>query len=109
MITGKDAAHLQLAIMSAQSFFNQTYPSKVLVVINDGSSYQLAPLLNNPCLIELIVPPPPEGSSYYASERLTLGQLRNIGLEAIPRLAVWVQWDDDGGCHAVESWPRVSR
>jgi hypothetical protein len=93
MITGKDAAHAKFAEQAADNFFNQTYPSKALVVINDSPLYRLAPLFNNPCLIEL------NATTYNPTgqlERWSLGTLRNLGLAVVPSSAVWVQWDDDG-------------
>ena len=61
----------------------------MLVVVNDSPYYSLASDAF-PCLVELKVPP--NGS------KASLGQLRNIGINAVPDGNVWVQWDDDGTC-----------
>lgn len=66
-------------------------------MVNDSPDYSLASG-DLPCLLELHVPA--NGS------KTSLGQLRNIGINAVPNGNVWVQWDDDGK-RFVESVTRV--
>lgn len=87
MITGKDFFHYELAKRSVASFFNQTYSSKQLVVVNDSPEYSLAGL--HPCLTEIRVVRKP-------TESFSLGTLRNVGINAVPTGSYWIQWDDDG-------------
>eukprot|EP00045_Choanoeca_perplexa_P017380 m.251272 g.251272 ORF g.251272 m.251272 type:complete len:308 (+) comp17521_c0_seq5:1891-2814(+) len=93
MVTGKDAAHQWLATKAVTNFFNQSYPSKALVVINDSPFYRLTRSFpDNPCLIEV------NATTYNSTghlERWPLGTLRNLGLAITPANAVWLQWDDD--------------
>eukprot|EP00049_Salpingoeca_infusionum_P011716 m.204834 g.204834 ORF g.204834 m.204834 type:complete len:223 (+) comp15011_c0_seq11:183-851(+) len=84
MITGKDAAHEELARRAIWSFFNQTHANKALVVVNDGG-YDVT---SHPCLTQ--IRPSPD------RPRLLLGELRNLGLDQVPPNTVWIQWDDDG-------------
>jgi glycosyltransferase involved in cell wall biosynthesis len=61
-------------------FFQQTYPDRQLVIVNhSGEPFQL----HDPRVKELLVERPP-----------TLGELRNIGLEAADGDLV-ITWDDD--------------
>ncbi|EDQ88146.1 uncharacterized protein MONBRDRAFT_9465 [Monosiga brevicollis MX1] len=101
MVTGKDKAHEYLARKSMASFAAQTMRHKVMVVINDSPDYSLvgppsdwlaATLPNMPesevsaaCVVEIRVEP----------RKFTLGELRNIGINAVPVQGTWVQWDDD--------------
>ncbi|EGD74299.1 hypothetical protein PTSG_12427 [Salpingoeca rosetta] len=80
MITGKDVHREALAQLAADAFHNQTYPSKVLIIVNTGN-FTLNP---HPCQHEI-----------RASADLKLGTLRNMGISAVPTNATWVQWDDD--------------
>lgn len=92
MITGKDRLHHQLALLAIESFFNQTYPAKALVIVNDGQ-YRLHKEVaadHRPCVLEIGLQPDPK--------RL-LGELRNIGSQAVPVGMTWVQWDDDDWRH----------
>jgi glycosyltransferase involved in cell wall biosynthesis len=86
MITGKDAYHHKLALKSIRSFKEQTYKNKVLIIVNDGEFTYANPEISN--IKEIKVP-----------KQNTLGDLRNISLEAIPEGAVWIQWDDDDWHH----------
>jgi len=99
MITGKDEAHEFLARKSMESFVHQAATRKVLVIVNDSPSYSLTGPVSDwlaavpnsalpeppACVIEIRVEP----------QRYTLGDLRNIGINAVPLGGVWVQWDDD--------------
>lgn len=86
MVTGKDLFHKELAERSIESFLNQTYENKKLIIVNDG---------------------PYTFENYHESitevrpnKKLCLGKLRNLGLDSIPKNAVWVQWDDDDWHHS---------
>lgn len=84
MVTGKTPHHEQLARKSAADFFRQTWPNRELLVINDGG-YSLSGLGDG--LREIRV-----------DSGKTLGELRNIGLEAAK--GEWIiQWDDDDRHH----------
>lgn len=101
MVTGKDKAHEYLARKSMASFAAQTMRHKVMVVINDSPDYSLvgppsdwlaAALPDMPesevsaaCVVEIRVEP----------RKFTLGELRNVGINAVPVQGTWVQWDDD--------------
>ncbi|EDQ89309.1 uncharacterized protein MONBRDRAFT_32379 [Monosiga brevicollis MX1] len=99
MITGKDQAHEYFARHSMLSFAHQSAARKVLVVINDSPNYTLTGppaawlseaspgIMSEPphCVVEVRIEP----------GRYTLGDLRNIGINAVPLGGVWVQWDDD--------------
>jgi hypothetical protein len=84
MITGKDLYHVPLALRSIQSFQEQTYPFKHLIIINDGEfTFGSA---ENITEIKL-------------KTKHSLGALRNIGLNILPLNGLWVQWDDDDWHH----------
>ena len=84
MITGKDSTHQVLSKLAIENFFNQSHPSKVLIVVNDGM-YSTTDE-QRPCLVE-----------YHVEKNATvlLGTLRNIAMQLVPNDAVFVQWDDD--------------
>ena len=86
MITGKDEHHFNLANNSIQSFLEQSYPNKELVIINDGE-YNFDHIQDD------------RVREIHLNRKYPLGSLRNIGLEAIPKNAVWMQWDDDDWHH----------
>jgi glycosyltransferase involved in cell wall biosynthesis len=88
MITGKDPRRLPLARMAIDSFRQQTYPNLKLVIVDDspGDGFELE-------LTELDV------DRIRLPKGKTLGELRNLALDAIPYDAVWVQWDDDDWRH----------
>jgi len=97
MVTGKDEAHYALAELALDSFLWQTYPNTELIIINDGP--KAMDLTNTPAglqhgnIREVRLP-------YKANpaERLTLGALRNIGLDESK--GEWIcQWDDDDYSH----------
>lgn len=84
MITGRPGRQ-PFAQAAVESFRRQTYRNRVLVVVNDGD-YGLD--LSGVMGVEVTVP-----------RGRTLGDLRNLALEAVPGGAVWVQWDDDDWRH----------
>ena len=81
MITGKDPVRLPLAQMAVNSFAQQSYPNKKLVIVDDGGfEFDLDGL---------------DAEHVRVERGMTLGELRNVSLDAVPDGAVWVQWDDD--------------
>jgi glycosyltransferase involved in cell wall biosynthesis len=86
MVTGKDPARNWLARASVESFKQQTYIHKDLLIVNDGG----VPLLtddHDERIRELMVP-----------KQDTLGDLRNIGIDEAK--GSWImQWDDDDWSH----------
>lgn len=86
MITGKDDFHKFLAEKSIQSFLQQTYPNKHLIIVNDGN-YSLGNIdKENITEIKL-------------DKKHILGALRNIGIKQIPENGIYLQWDDDDWHH----------
>lgn len=82
MVTGKSPQREALARVAIQSYQQQDYPNRELVIVNDGE-FSLA--CDDPTIREIRVPTTP---------RLSLGELRNIGLEEAR--GDWIcQWDDD--------------
>lgn len=72
---------------SCQCYFDQTYPNRELVVVNEGSRQyqeQIASFLANRSDVRLI----------FLDGKYTLGSLRNISI-ALSHGDVFVQWDDD--------------
>lgn len=86
MITGKDDFHKSLAEKSIQSFLQQTYPNKHLIIVNDGN-YSLGHL-NKEVITEIKL-----------DKKHVLGELRNIGIKQIPENGMYLQWDDDDWHH----------
>lgn len=84
MVTGKSLAHYPMASIAMRCFLSQSYPAKQLVIVNDGP-VRLS--VNDSRCTEV-----------YLQEKKSLGELRNIGLEAAE--GDWViQWDDDDYHH----------
>ncbi len=84
MVTGKSPSRLPLAMAACRSYAQQTYPAKEIVIVNTGDNLLgrlPAELTDNIC--EVTRP-----------AELTLGELRNCGLEAAQGEFV-CQWDDD--------------
>jgi len=88
MVTGKDPEHAGLARNSILSFLAQSYPNRRLVIVNDGAYCFEIPGVPEGRVVQVNLP-----------ERRTLGELRNLSLEAVPPDGVWVQWDDDDWHH----------
>ena len=86
MITGKDVYHYDLALRSILSFVSQSYENKRLIIINDGE-YDFKKITNTSV------------TEINLKKKLSLGELRNIGLDQLPENAVWIQWDDDDWHH----------
>lgn len=86
MITGKSPERRLLAELSIQSFLNQTYPNKHLLIINDGEeSFNTT---SSDLITEIKLP-----------TRHSLGYLRNVALDTLEEDSVWIQWDDDDWHH----------
>ena len=91
MVTGKTPERAALAAASVSSFLAQTHRNRALVIINDAE-------------FELDVGDVPAArvTCIRLKRGLSIGQLRNCGLDAIPDGAIWTYWDDDDWHH-----PRV--
>lgn len=93
MVTGTDKNRLPLAIAACRSFSDQTWPTKELVIVNDGGWSLIAEL-------------PPDLRKRFGDNireiqpagKRTLGALRNIGLAEM-RGEYAVQFDDDDWSH----------
>lgn len=82
MVTGKSPERIPLARAAIRSFQQQTYENKELVILNTGEPL-LSPDNQLPGVTECYLPP-----------ELTLGELRNNGLNAAAGDYI-AQWDDD--------------
>jgi glycosyltransferase involved in cell wall biosynthesis len=86
MITGKSFDRVPMAKLSIQSFFEQTYTNRHLLIVNDGGfEFDIS---SGDMITQISVP-----------KKLTLGELRNVALDHLPTGTVWVQWDDDDWHH----------
>jgi len=87
MITGKNPLRNDLASVAVRCFHEQSYGQKELVIINDSGT----PLLKNkhPLVKEICL---------QKNTLITLGELRNVGLENASGDLV-IQWDDDDWHH----------
>lgn len=88
MLTGKDVNRARFAENSVVSFLAQSYVNRILVIVNDG--VQSFDSLGVPRERLIVIQAP---------RSMLVGDLRNLGLNAIPEGAVWVQWDDDDWHH----------
>lgn len=88
MVTGKHPQRQPLARGAVASFLNQDHGNRFLVVVDDGE--RPLDLSAVPTERRLVIRP---------SGRRPLGELRNLGLEAIPTGALWTYWDDDDWRH----------
>ncbi len=88
MVTGKSSERAALAQASLKSFVLQRYPNRALVLVNDGDFD-----------LDLSELPSDRVTSIRPTGRRTLGELRNLGLEAVPEDALWTYWDDDDWRH----------
>lgn len=91
MVTGKCPERLPLALAACESFRQQTYPRRELLIVNTGES--LLPHLAD-CDWDFRRNPVRE---CICDPQLTLGELRNVGLEESPDHVL--QWDDDDWSH----------
>lgn len=102
MITGKDPRRNQLAIKSIISFLAQTWINKELVVINDGeplgADHWSQPAQNGYPAVEIREIMIAYPAIHPAPPRLTLGELRNRGLQEAKGEYI-CQWDDDDFSH----------
>lgn len=89
MVTGKTPAHQKLDQAAISSFLEQTYENKELLIINDGD-YRLFPNGAPDSIRELDCRIP--------GRRMSLGELRNVGLTEAR--GDWIaQWDSDDFSH----------
>jgi len=86
MVTGKSRERLALARVAVDRFLAQDYPNADLLIVNDGADSVLEAPYDR--VRELRVARNAPG------ERLTLGELRNIGIERATGQYI-IQWDDD--------------
>lgn len=91
LVTGKCPERLPLALAACEAFRGQTYPHRELLIINTGESL-LRHLAD--CAWDFRANPVRE---HVCDPRLTLGELRNVGLAEAPGHTL--QWDDDDWSH----------
>ena len=108
MVTGKDPSRIPLAEAAIQSFQDQTYENKILIVVNDGDGLfdnwevetigQLSPL---PAKVDAIDTLSHRVIHVRVQPGQSLGKLRNIGLKVseLQRADFVIQWDDDDFYH----------
>ncbi len=89
LVTGKSIERVPLVRNAILSFLSQTHRNRALVVINDGDFEIDAG--NAPWSKRI--------REIRVARGLTLGELRNRGLEAVEPNGIWVQWDDDDWRH----------
>jgi hypothetical protein len=90
MVTGKDACRGPFALRSVDNFIEQDYPRKQLVILNHSPSYQVMTQQPNNTANNIH-----EFMIDKIKNKMTLGDLRNIGLAMVPPGAIWTTWDDD--------------
>lgn len=88
MVTGDNPSRGALARVAVGSFAAQDHGNRVLVVVKSGDD----PL-------DLSAIPEAHRIVIRPSGPLPLGELRNLGLEAVPAGALWTYWDDDDWHH----------
>ena len=88
MITGKDECRKHFANVAIENFNRQDYPYKKLIIINHGQYTVLDRIYHD--IFEFHVD---------KTKEMTLGDLRNIGLEMVPKNALWITWDDNDWRH----------
>ena len=88
MVTGKSPDRQRLAQASLRSFVEQRWPNRLLVLVNDGDFD-----------LDLSGIPADRAIVIHPSDKRSLGELRNLGLDAIPDGALWTYWDDDDWHH----------
>lgn len=87
MITGKDAGRVPFALAAVRAFQLQTYSPLELVIVNDSDSPLLPLIADADSRIREVMTTP-----------RTLGELRNVGLDAAQGNFI-CQWDDDDWYH----------
>lgn len=93
MVTGKTTERYPLAMGAVQSFVDQEYRGrKLLLIINDNP----IPLYPDHTLIPKDVV---ELHIRHEGNKYTLGELRNMAFEHVPADSYMVQWDDDDWSH----------
>jgi hypothetical protein len=94
MVTGKSTERIHFARLSAEQFYQQTYPHKRLIIVNHHPTLRVLSGDTQKSMgdaFEVCVDK--EGNN------LSLGDLRNIGLNLVPSDASWIAWDDDDWRH----------
>lgn len=84
MVTGKDNTRVEMARYAVNNFNEQSHPNKTLVIINHHPAAKVLTTASTNIYEYRVL-----------KENLTLGELRNISLELVPRNAFFVTWDDD--------------
>ena len=83
MITGKDETRYKFAKIAVQNFDSQTYKNKVMIIINHGDR-------------KILTRNRHDVHEYFIDKKhFTLGDLRNIAFEFVPKDALWIPFDDD--------------
>lgn len=88
MVTGDNPSRGLLTRVAVDSFAAQDHGNRILVVVKSGD--HPLDLSTIPEAHRIVIRP---------SEPLSLGELRNLGLDAIPAGALWTYWDDDDWHH----------
>lgn len=83
MITGKDEQRYKFANISITNFKKQTYENKKLIILNHGNQDIVKNKESNITEIKM------------NKTHLSLGDMRNFGLNLIPLNSLWITWDDD--------------
>lgn len=83
MVTGKSHCRYNLAKKSVQNFKEQTYPLKKLIILNHGDQKIISEKQEN--IFEFVID----------KSNMTLGDIRNIGLNLVEPESYWTTWDDD--------------
>jgi hypothetical protein len=86
MVTGKTKCRNFFAKKSVDNFIEQTYPYKKLIILNHGDETVLEPSQQDHAdLFEFKID----------KSNMTLGDIRNVGLELVAPESYWTTWDDD--------------
>ena len=86
MVTGKDDCRENFAKQSVDNFNSQDYPRKQLIILNHSPNYKVIHAIHDN-INEFVIDK--------EANKMTLGDLRNIGLAMVPPDAIWTTWDDD--------------
>ena len=98
MITGKDPARVPMALAAIESFHQQTYPNKILIVIDTSGISSGLYMKGYGQLYGVL---DGEDPVYVTAPDTSLGKLRNLGLERAgsANADYVIQWDDDDYHH----------